>query len=204
MVDTLAMRCWPEVILDEFYGIAVCSTMGHLTNHGHLCACEGDVYGAVMMRIGQELSGDKPFFCDLIVCEGDYGVTWHCGAAPCAICKPGFKPELRCSATIEGGGVKGVTDEFPLKPGRVTLARLGEKRDGDGYRMLVCTGEGLDTDLFVRGNPLKVKFDAGCDAVRKEVIENGWEHHYALMYGDHADELADLCRNMGIELHLVK
>ena len=204
MVDTLAMRCWPEVILDEFYGIAVCSTMGHLTNHGHLCACEGDVYGAVMMRIGEVLSGDKPFFCDLIVCEGDYGVTWHCGAAPCAICKPGFKPELRCSATIEGGGVKGVTDEFPLKPGRVTLARLGEKRDGDGFRMLVCTGEGLDTDLFVRGNPLKVKFDAGCDAVRKEVIENGWEHHYALMYGDHSDELADLCRNMGIELHLVK
>ena len=93
MVDTLAMRCWPEVILNEFYGIAVCSTMGHLTNHGHLCACEGDVYGAVMMRIGQELSGDKPFFCDLIICEGDYGVTWHCGAAPCAICKPGFQPE---------------------------------------------------------------------------------------------------------------
>ena len=204
MVDTLAMRCWPEVILNEFYGIAVCSTMGHLTNHGHLCACEGDVYGAVMMRIGQELSGDKPFFCDLIICEGDYGVTWHCGAAPCGICKPGFQPELRCSATVEGGGVKGVTDEFPLKGGRVTLARLGEKRDGDGYRMLVCTGTGLDTDLFVRGNPLKIKFDAGCEAIRKEVIENGWEHHYALMYGDHADELAALCRNMNIEMHLVK
>ncbi len=43
--------------------------------------------------------------------------------------------------------------------------------------MLVCTGDGLATDLFVRGNPLKIKFDAGCDAVRREVIENGWEHH---------------------------
>jgi len=204
MVDTLAMRCWPEVILNEFYGIAVCSTMGHLTNHGHLCACEGDVYGATMMKIGQMLSGEKPFFCDLIICEGEYGVTWHCGAAPCAICKPGAKPELRCSATVEGGGVKGVTDEFPLKPGRVTLARLGEKRDGDGFRMLVCTGTGLDTDLFVRGNPLKIKFDAGCEAVMNEVIENGWEHHYALMYGDHVQELKDLCRNMNIELHLVK
>ena len=42
------------------------------------------------------------------------------------------------------------------------------------------------------------------EAVRREVIENGWEHHYALMYGDHADELAALCRNMDIELHLVK
>ena len=27
-VDTFAMRCWPEVILSEFYGIAVCSTLG--------------------------------------------------------------------------------------------------------------------------------------------------------------------------------
>lgn len=42
-VDTFAMRCWPEVILNEFYGIAVCSTLGHLTNHGYLTACEGDV-----------------------------------------------------------------------------------------------------------------------------------------------------------------
>ena len=204
MVDTLAMRCWPEVILDGLYGIAVCSTMGHLTNHGHLCACEGDVYGAVMMSIGQTISGEKPFFCDLIICEGEFGVTWHCGAAPCSICKPGFKPELRCSSTVEGGGVKGVTDEFPLKGGRVTLARLGEKRDGTGFRMLVCTGTGLDTDLLVRGNPLKVKFDAGCDAIRDEVIQNGWEHHYALMYGDQAEALRDFCRNLNIEMHLVR
>ena len=76
----------------------------------------------------------------MIVMEGDYGVAWHCGAAPCGLCKPGYQPELHCSATVEGGGVKGCTGEFPLKPGRVTLARLGEKRDGDGFRMLVATG----------------------------------------------------------------
>ena len=203
-VDTFAMRCWPEVILNEFYGIAVCSTIGHLTNHGYLTACEGDVYGAVMMRIGQIVSQDLPFFCDLIVAEGDYGVAWHCGAAPCGLCKPGYTPELHCSATVEGGGVKGCTGEFPLKPGRVTLARLGEKRDGTGFRMLVCPGTGLDTDLFVRGTPLKIKFDAGCDAVRKEVIENGWEHHYVLMYGDRTDELAAFCRNMDIDITIVK
>ena len=70
--------------------------------------------------------------------------------------------------------------------------------------MLVCPGEGIDTDLFVRGTPLNVTFDAGCEAVRREVMENGWEHHYALMYGDHVDELKDLCRNLGIEMHLVR
>ncbi|MDD3886411.1 MAG: hypothetical protein PHI35_06045 [Victivallaceae bacterium] len=204
LVDTFAMRCWPEFISSDLYGIAVCSTIGHLTNHGLLTACEGDAYGAVMMRIGQELSGDLPFFCDMIVMEGEYGVAWHCGAAPCKICKPGFEPKLCHSATIEGGGVKGVTDEFPLKPGRVTLTRLGEKRDGDGFRMLIATGEGLNTDLFVRGNPLKIKFDAGCDKLREVVIDQGWEHHYALSYGDILPELIDLCRILDIEPVVVK
>lgn len=204
LVDTFAMRCWPEVILNDLYGIAVCSTLGHLTNHGIVTACEGDVYGAVMMRIGKTISGDLPFFCDMIVMEGEYGVAWHCGAAPCKLCKEGFKPELRCSSTVEGGGVKGITNEFPLKPGRVTIARLGEKRDGEGFRMLIAVGTGLDTDLFVRGNPLKIKFDAGCEALQKEVIYNGWEHHYALMYGDQAEALADLCRNMDIEATILK
>ena len=100
--------------------------------------------------------------------------------------------------------MKGVTDEFPLKAGRVTLARLGETRDGDGFRMLIATGTGLDTDLFVRGNPLKIKFDAGCDALRDEVINNGWEHHYALMYGDQSKALFDLCRNLDIQATIVK
>ncbi|MBE6356396.1 MAG: hypothetical protein E7058_04700 [Lentisphaerae bacterium] len=204
LVDTFAMRCWPEVILNDLYGIAVCSTIGHLTNHGLTTACEGDIYGAVMMQVGKTISGDMPFFCDMIVAEGEYAVAWHCGAAPCKLCKPGFTPALRCSATVEGGGVKGVTNEFPLKPGRVTVARLGETRDGDGYRMLIAAGDGLDTDLFVRGNPLKIKFDAGCEALSKEIIGNGWEHHYALMYGDQTEALADFCRNMDIEAVILK
>ena len=199
LVDTFAMRCWPEFFSNDLYGIAICSTIGHLTNHGFLTACEGDAYGAVMMRMEQELTGELPFFCDMIVMEGDYGVAWHCGAAPCKLCKPGYRPQLCHSATVEGGGVKGVTDEFPLKPGRVTLARLGEKRDGDGFRMLIATGEALDTDLFVRGNPVKIKFDAGCDKLRDVVISQGWEHHYALSYGDIVPELLDICRILDIE-----
>ena len=71
-------------------------------------------------------------------------------------------------------------------------------------RHIVGPGTGIDTDLFVRGTPLNVKFDAGCEAIRREVMENGWEHHYALMYGDRVDELTAFCRNMNIEMHLVK
>ncbi|MFA6815788.1 MAG: hypothetical protein WCS73_05785 [Lentisphaeria bacterium] len=199
LVDILAIRCWPEFIVSKLYGIAICSTIGHLNNREIVTACEGDVYGAVMMSIEKSLTNGLPFFCDLIVAEGSYGVTWHCGAAPARLCKPGFQPNLRLSSSIEGGGVKGVTNEFPLKPGRVTLARLGEKRDGDGFRMLIATGTGIDTDLFVRGNPLKIKFDAGCDKLRDVVIRQGWEHHYAMCYGDLVPDLVKLCDVLNIE-----
>lgn len=204
LVDSFAMRCWPEFIANELYGIVVCSTIGHLTNHGYLTACEGDIYGTVMMKVGQELTGEKPFFCDMIVMEGDYGVAWHCGAAPCSLCKEGYQPKLCRSAGVDGGHVKGVTDEFPLKTGRVTLARLGENRDGDNFRMLIATGTAIDTDMFVRGNPLKIRFDAGCDKLREVVINEGWEHHYALMYGDTAEELTKLCSILGVPYSLVR
>jgi len=73
-VDTFTFRCWPEIISDDLYGILACSTVGHLTNHGDITVCEGDVYAAVLLRLERELTGKDPFFCDLIVCEGDYGV----------------------------------------------------------------------------------------------------------------------------------
>jgi len=204
MLGAVTLRCWPEVIADEMFGITLCSTIGHLNNHDTLAVCEGDVYAAVMLTALRELSGQHPFFCDLIKLDGDYGVAWHCGAAPCSICKPGFRPEIRRSSTVGGGGVKGCVCEFPLKPGRVTFARLGETRDGSSFRLLIATGEGLDTDLFVRGNPLKVKFDAGCDALRSELLNNGWEHHFSMTYGDLTEELLALGRAWNIETIVIR
>lgn len=204
MLGAVTLRCWPEVIADEMFGITLCSTIGHLNNHGTLAVCEGDVYAAVMLTAMRELSGEMPFFCDLIKLDGDHGVAWHCGAAPCSLCKAGFKPEIRRSSTVGGGGVKGCVCEFPLKPGRVTFARLGETRDGSDFRLLIATGEGLDTDLFVRGNPLKIRFDAGCDALRKELLDNGWEHHFSMAYGDLTEELLALGRAWNIETTIVR
>jgi len=204
MLGAVTLRCWPEVIADEMFGITLCSTIGHLNNHGTLAVCEGDVYAAVMLTALRELSGKDVFFCDLIKLDGDYGVAWHCGAAPCSLCKEGFKPEIRRSSTVGGGGVKGCVCEFPLKPGRLTFARLGETRDGSGFRLLIATGEGVDTELFVRGNPLKVKFDAGCDALRKELLNNGWEHHFSMGYGDMTEELLALARALNIEVTLIQ
>ena len=203
-LDAVTLRCWPEVIADEMYGITLCSTIGHLNNHGILTICEGDVYAAVLQSAMQEFSDAPPFFCDLIKLDTDPGVAWHCGAAPCTLCREGFTPQLRRSSTVGGGGTKGCVCEFPLKPGRVTLARLGETRDGDGFRMLIIPGTAVETDLFVRGNPLKVQFDAGSKALQDELLNNGWEHHFSLAYGDMTEELLALCRALEIPVTILK
>ena len=58
--------------------------------------------------------------------------------------------------------------------------------------------------LFVRGNPLKVKFDAGCDALRNELLNNGWEHHFSMTYGDLTEELLALGRAWDIETTVIR
>ena len=69
---------------------------------------------------------------------------------------------------------------------------------------LIAAGDGLDTDFFIRGNPLKIKLDAGCDKMRQEIIGNGWEHHYTLCYGDQTGNLAALCKMLDIQYTIVK
>ena len=202
-VDTFTIRCWPEIISDDLFGMLACSTIGHLTNHGDITVCEGDVYAAVMLRVEKIISQQDPFFCDMIYCEEDcdYSVFWHCGAAPCSLCKPNAERVLNNSSTVP---TKGVINEFPLKPGRVTIARLGETRDGSKFRMLIATGTAIDTDMFVRGNPLKVKMDAGNKRVHDVTFYEGFEHHYSLCYGDISQELLDFCRIMDIEPIVLK
>lgn len=204
MLDAITLRCWPEVISDEMYGITLCSTIGHLTNHGLLTVCEGDVYAAVLQAAMQEFSELPPYFCDLIKLDEDPGVAWHCGAAPCALCRKGHTPRLRRSSTVGGGGIKGCVCEFPLKPGRVTVARLGENREGNDFRMLLFTGTAVETDLFVRGNPLKIQFDVGSKALSDELLHNGWEHHFSIVYGDATEEILALCRALDIPVTHLK
>lgn len=200
-LDAFAVRCWPE--FGDIYGIGVCALLGLLTENGTIAGCEGDVLGTLAMIIGENLSGNKTFFCDLIRFDEkeNTGVVWHCGAAAPSLCKKGCKPKLCHHSIMDGGGVKGVTCEFPLKSGPVTLMRLSEERDG-GYRLFVATGEAVETEQLLKGNPLSIKFDQDMKEMIGSIIEDGIEHHYVMVYGDITDELKLFAKlldiNMGI------
>lgn len=201
-LTSYAIRCWPE--WSDVFGIAPCASMGILNNQGLVSSCEGDVLGAVLMRAQAVLSGDGiPFFADLI--SFDYAkntaVFWHCGAAPSALCRKFEDTRLRQHFRVDGGDKKGLVNEFPLKPGPVTLAQLDE--DGDGYRMLIAKGTALDTEPFVRGNPLDVRFDCPVEKLVSTIMDGGFKHHYSLVHADIEAELIELCNWLGIRPVLV-
>lgn len=201
-LDGFAVKCWPQ--FGDIYGIAVCSTVGQLTNDGMVASCEGDVYGAVAMLILQELTGMAPFYCDLISFEdaANVGVGWHCGAAPISLCAEGCSSKLGLHSVMDGGNIKGVTHDFPLKPGPVTFTQFGEDADGD-YRFLIAGGEGLETRLALPGNPLRIRFDAPLPTLVETIIEGGFSHHYTVGYADLKADLKLLCKWLGIKPVLV-
>ena len=201
-LSAFAVRCWPE--WSDIFGIAPCAVLGMLNNDRMVSSCEGDVLGAVLMQMETSLSGGIPFFADLISFEYDRNtaVLWHCGAAPSAICRKFEETALRQHFRVDGGNKKGLTNEFSMKAGPITLAQLDE--DGDGYRMLIAKGNALDTEPFIRGNPLNVRFDCSVERLVNTIMTEGFKHHYSIIHADIENELIELCRWLGITPVLVK
>lgn len=195
-VDAFGVRCWAE--FSRIYGIFVCSVVGLLNDQSIVASCEGDIYGTVTTILENELSGGGiPFFADLISIDGEdnTGVFWHCGAAPCSLANPACPPKIENFRTED----KGLMNQFPLKPGRVTIARIGETRDSNGFRMLIATGEAVETKQILRANPLRVRFDAPMDRVKKTLIYQGFEHHFSVIHGEVTEELLNFCQLLNIE-----
>jgi len=95
-----------------------------------------------------------------------------------------------------------LTAGFALKPGRVTVLRLGD--DGQNLRMLATTGQSLETEMDVRGTLARVAFDSNVVAFLDEMLSHGWEHHLIMAYGEIVPELELLCRTLHVPLTLVK
>lgn len=201
-LSAFAVRCWPE--WSDIFGIAPCAVIGMLNCDRIVSSCEGDVLGAVLMAMEASLSGGTPFFADLISFDyaANTAVLWHCGAAPSSICRTFSETTLSQHFRVDGGNKKGLTNEFSMMSGPITLAQLDE--DGDGYRMLIAKGTALDTEPFIRGNPLNVKFGCPVEKLVGTIMDEGFKHHYSIIHADVEAELIELCRWLGITPVVVK
>jgi L-fucose isomerase-like protein len=175
----LAVRCWPEMFTE--YGCAACGPMAMMNEKKVPAACEADVHGSLTQLMLQEFAGEPAWMADLvdIDAQGDSAVLWHCGLAPLSMCDP----EARAEATIHTNRRMPLLHQFPLKPGRVTLARLS--RALNETKLVVAGAEVVRAPMAFTGCSGTVRFDAPAAEVSRRIIEEGLEHHFALAYGDH-------------------
>jgi len=182
----VATRCWPETFTE--FGGAACTPMSLLNDVGVIGTCEADVYGNITGLVMQWLAGSASFVTDLVHLdrESNTGVFWHCGLAPFEMADPDVVPR----ATIHSNRKLPLLSEFPLKPGRITLARFSRSRGT--HRLVIGGGDMIAAPLAFSGTAGVVRFDRSVDEVLSTVLNEGLEHHYGIVYGDVREELAAL------------
>lgn len=193
--DAVAIRCWPEFFTD--FGAAACSAISALSDAGIMGACEADVLGALSMDVLYQLTGSPAYLGDLVEIneEKQAVVFWHCGAGAFSLARS----DAGAVAGRHPNRNVGFTLEFGLKPGIVTILRIGEDRDGT-VRALVGKGEVLNEPARFRGTSGVVRLLGDGDVTQRVtgVIEAGFEPHYALAYGDAIRALERLFQRKGI------
>ena len=173
-----SIRCWPEFFTD--YGCAACGAMGLLNSEGIAAGCEADVYGTLSTLILNWIGEEPAFIADLVDIDADQntGVFWHCGLAPLSMADPDSKVE----AGIHSNRKKPLVNEFPLKPGRVTLFRLSQSQNKT--RMVIGGGTMIQAPKSFSGTSGVIQFDKPAAEVLDTVMKEGLEHHYGIAYGD--------------------
>ena len=176
------------------YGCAACGPMAMLNEERTPCACEADVYGNVTTLILQRLSGEPAIIADLVDMDhaSNTGVLWHCGLAPVSMADPTTQPK----ADIHSNRRKPLLNAFPLKPGRVTIARLSQA--GGETKLVVGGGEMIQAPLAFSGTAGVIRFDRSVPEVLDTVVGAGLEHHYGFTYGDHRAALVAVADRLGV------
>jgi L-fucose isomerase-like protein len=186
----VATRCWPECFTE--YGAACCAPHSLLNDDGLPGCCEADAYGTVTSLMLQWLADGPAFVADLVDLDpsDQTGVFWHCGMAPISMANPRVAPR----ATVHTNRRKPLLNEFPLRPGRVTIARLSQSRNAS--RLTIGGGEMLDAPLPYAGTGGVIRFDRPVEDVMETIMTEGHEHHYGLVYGDVRPQLRALAAEL--------
>ena len=177
-LTSIAIRCWPEFAAN--FGISPCAAMSILQAEGKILACEGDLLGSLSMLAHKAIGAETPFLADFsqVNFEEDFALLWHCGVAACNLWDGKC---IRSLDTYFAGG-KGVTADFVMKPGDISLLRI-DYAPGE-YRLFIQKGKGIPMKKELKGTYLKTRFNETIRNILNRIIKNGIAHHISVVYGD--------------------
>ncbi len=195
-IGAVSSRCWPDFFTS--FGTPVCMVLSLLNTLQIPSSCEADVYGALSMYVGSQLTGGSTFFGDPVAEDETEGTItyWHCGMAACdlARCDTGAQVGVHPNRKI------GPVMDFGCKPGaEATIFRIGRDPEGN-FRFFIAEGEILDKPKQFQGTSIVVKTDYPADLIVKETIQTGWEPHYVVIYGRVGGALEKLGRMLDLNI----
>lgn len=160
---------------------------------------ENDALGAVTQLIVRYLTGQVGAYFEFYEFMKDRVLV----GVPDFI--PGVIAEGKVQGRISRFGMlsSGVLNISKVNPGRVTLSRLASR--GDRYKMHVVTGEAVPPRRWEEAGwdqpaPQLPSLEVILDDPVEDFAEKVLGQHYIIAYGDHRNQLFDLCRLLGIEV----
>jgi L-fucose isomerase len=210
--DFVSLRCLPE--MPTAY-TTFCLAHAFLNDSSDaegekpriICACEADNNAALTMEMLSLLSEGPVAMGDIWHLDKKTDVLRlsNCGSQPTDMARSRKEVNLVPHQFTEFEWKIGACcPQHVSKPGKVTVARLG--RVSGRYTCLITTGDILDVPLaevaktFWGFSPHSyVHLDCGYAAFLRELRCN----HMHLAYGDHKQQLAELCRMFAIEPILI-
>jgi len=195
-IGAIASRCWPDFFTE--YKTPVCGVLGMLNDVQVAASCEADLYGALSMYAGIQLSNEPVFFGDPVsLNEADSTVTfWHCGTAACSLARPDKGPTMG----VHPNRQIGPTMEFGCKPAdHVTLFRIGRNPDAS-FRLFIAKGQALDAPQQFYGTSVVVQTQMNAGELVSKSVKEGWEPHFVVIYKDVAKELEVFGHMMGFDV----
>ena len=170
-----------------------------LTSRGIPLAGEADLKTAAAMMIMNRVGGGGSFaelhpfdICDDIVLIGHDG--------PHNIGISNSKPILRKLKKFHGKSGSGVSVEFNLKTGPISLLSCSVGRDGE-LKLISAVGESMPGAIPQTGNTnTKCHFSVSATQFVEKWCEAGPTHHLALGVGDRTAEIELFARMAGISL----
>jgi L-arabinose isomerase len=173
-----------------------------LTARGIPASGEGDLKTCVAMmmmdRLGAGGSYTEFYAMDF---KDDFILMGHDGPGHLAISDQ--KPVLRGLGLYHGKRGYGISVQFQVKTGPVTILGITQTADGR-LKMLAAQGESLPGDTLEIGNTnSRLQFSLDPATFMNQWCEQGPTHHVALGVGHQLGKLRKLARMMNLELAVI-
>ena len=121
---------------------------------------------------------------------------WHCGMAPTCLARE----DTGACVGVHPNRKIGPTAEFGCREAeKAVIFRIGRKKDGT-FRFFIRQGSVLDRPRQYLGTSLVIRTEQNAGQIVDRAVRDGWEPHYAVLYGDCADALVMLGHMLGAEV----